>query len=79
MKAPREMLERLGLTKRRRPGHGWIDDGKSRDEIGIRLKKMNASGRKDINAVIRSLLENGAFPSDNNILGIFRSPRTKKP
>jgi dCTP deaminase len=28
MKAPREMLERLGLTKRRRPGHGWIDDGR---------------------------------------------------
>jgi hypothetical protein len=73
------MLERLGLTKRRRPGHGWIDDGKSRDEIGIRLKTTNASCRREINAVIRILLENGAFPSDNNILGIFRRPGAKKP
>lgn len=78
MKTPRELLEGLGLTKRRRPGHGWIDDGEIREEIGARLKKMNTTGRKDINAIIRILLENGAFPSDNGIVGIFRPPRAKK-
>lgn len=79
MKAPREMLKGLGLTKRRRPGHGWIDDGKIREEIGIRLKNMNAANRKNINAVIKILIENGAFPSeDSSVADVFRSPRAKK-
>jgi dCTP deaminase len=79
MKTPREMLEGLGLTKRRRPGHGWIDDGKIREEIGTRLRNMNVAGRRNINSIIKILLKNGAFPSDNNIVGVFRSPRAKKP
>jgi dCTP deaminase len=78
MKTPREMLEGLGLTKRRRPGHGWIDDGKIGEKIGTRLENMNAAGRRNINAVIKILLENGAFPSDNNIGDIFRSSRERK-
>jgi deoxycytidine triphosphate deaminase len=78
MKTPREMLEGLGQTKRRRPGHGWIDDGKIRDEIDIKLRNMNDAGRRNINTVIKILLENGAFPSDNKIIDIFRRRQARK-
>jgi dCTP deaminase len=79
MKTPREMLEGLGFTKHRRPGHGWIDDGKIRDEISAKFRKVNAAERKNIKAVIKVLFERGAFPSDINISGILRGPQTKKP
>jgi dCTP deaminase len=77
-KTPREMLEGLGLTKHRRPGHGWIDDGRIGEEVGTRLRNIDVAGRRNINAVVRILVENGAFPSDTNILGILRTPRTAK-
>jgi len=78
MKTPREMLKGLGLTKHRRPGQGWTDEGKIRDEIGAKLRNIDAAGRREINAVIRILVENGAFPSDNDIRGILHAPRARK-
>jgi len=70
-KAPRKALGRLKLGKFRRPGHGWINDGKIRKDIGQEIAQMNPQEREKLSSVIRILLDNGAFPSDSGIAEIF--------
>ena len=70
-KAPRKALEKLRLSKFRRPGHGWINDGKIREDVAHAIAKMGQAERENLDAVIKILLENGAFPSDSGIADIF--------
>lgn len=72
MKAPRNVLEKLGISKYRRPGHGWIDDGKIRAEVAEAMGKLSLSEQSNVKAIIDCLRRNGSFPSDSDISDIFK-------
>jgi dCTP deaminase len=67
MKAPREVLEKLGLNKYRRPGHGWVDGGKIRAEVLEVVGKMSPKEQSNVKTVIDILRRNGGLPSDSDI------------
>jgi dCTP deaminase len=72
MKAPREVLEKLGLSKYRRPGHGWIDGGKIREEVRDAMGRMSQSELANVRKVIEILQENGGFPADSDVAEFVR-------
>jgi dCTP deaminase len=72
MKAPREVLRKIGLNKYRRPGHGWIDDVKMRDKVGEAMGKLSPPERSNVKEIIDILKENGSFPADSEIGDVFK-------
>jgi dCTP deaminase len=71
MKAPCEVLGKIGLTKYRRPGHGWIDDAKTRIEVADAMGKLSHSEQSNVKEIVEILRKNGSFPADNDIGDIF--------
>jgi len=72
LKTPREVLGKIGLSKYRRPGHGWINDGKIRADIADAMGKLNLTEQSNVMAIIDILRENGSFPTDSDISDIFK-------
>jgi dCTP deaminase len=77
MRMPREMMKKLGLSKYRRPGHGWVDDGKIRKEIGQAMGKMNSPQRAKVRTIIRILSEAGGLTSDHGIGDVLSRIKAK--
>jgi hypothetical protein len=72
MKAPREVLERLGLSKYRRPGHGWVDGGKIRAEVRDAMERMSLPEQLKVTEIIDILGKNGGFPADSEIAELIQ-------
>lgn len=72
LKKPREVLGKIGLSKYRRPGHGWIDDKKIRADIDDAMGKLSPSEQSSVIKIVNILRKNGSFPVDNNIDDVFK-------
>lgn len=72
LKAAHQLFERLGLSKYRRPGHGWIDAGKIRKQVRDALKQMSATERARVDEIIDILQRGGGFPTDSDIAEFVR-------
>ncbi|MGA2170962.1 MAG: hypothetical protein ABSG62_22485 [Terracidiphilus sp.] len=72
MKAPREVLATLGLSKYRRQGHGWVDGGRIRTEVRDAIGRMSFSERSKVESIIEILQKKGGFPADSEIPELVR-------
>ncbi|MGO9316479.1 MAG: dCTP deaminase domain-containing protein [Terracidiphilus sp.] len=72
LKPPREVLGKIGQSKYRRPGHGWIDDMKIRAEVADAMGKLSLTEQTNVKDIINILRKNNSFPIDNNIIDIFK-------
>jgi dCTP deaminase len=72
LKNPSEVLGKIGLSKYRRPGHGWIHHGRTRAEVSDAMGKLTISEQSNVRAIIEILRKNGNFPADSNIGDIFK-------
>jgi dCTP deaminase len=66
------LFEKLGLSKYRRPGHGWIDAGKIKTNIRDALSRMSATERARVDEIIDILQKSGGFPTDSDIAEFVR-------
>jgi hypothetical protein len=72
LKAPREVLEKIGQRKYRRPGHGWIDGERVRRDVSNAMAKLPSAEQANVKAIIKILRANGSFPIDNDIDDILK-------
>ncbi len=72
LKTPREVLKKIGLSKYRRPGHGWIDDGKLYVEINDAMGKLSLPEQSNVKNVVDILSRYGSFPADRDVSDIFK-------
>jgi dCTP deaminase len=67
LRTPKETLQKLGLAKYRKPGHGWISEPAMQTEIAEVMKNMSEAEKHGIRAVLKIVRKNGAFRSDTDI------------
>jgi dCTP deaminase len=77
LKAAHQLFEKLGLSKYRRPGHGWIDAGKIKANVRDALGRMSVTERARVDEIIEILQRSGGFPTDSDIAEFVRESARK--
>jgi dCTP deaminase len=72
LKQPQEMLSKIGINKYRRPGFGWVNNNKLRDEFEKARKALNPNENIAVQAIIQILSEQGCLPADSPALSVFK-------
>lgn len=67
LKSSTESLTALGVTKHRRPGHGWISHVKMRQEMEAEIAKLSQDEKLKIKSLLEIARRNGAFPTEMDI------------
>jgi hypothetical protein len=66
------MLSKIGINKYRRPGFGWVNNNKLRDEFEKARKALNPNENIAVQAIIQILSEQGCLPADSPALSVFK-------
>jgi hypothetical protein len=71
LKQPQEMLEKIGINKYCRPGFGWVNSSKMRNELEKFSETLNPNENAAVKAIIQIISENGGLPADSPAPRVF--------
>lgn len=72
LKQPQEMLSKIGINKYRRPGFGWVNNNKLRDELEKVRKTLNPNENTAVQTIMQIISEQGCLPADSPALSVFK-------
>jgi dCTP deaminase len=62
LRTPKETLEKIGLKKYRKPGHGWISEANMQHQIIEETRTMSSLEKEKVRAILQIIRSNGVLP-----------------